>query len=890
MSLPSFEDFYQAVHDHLPFPWQCRAAKRLALRTTFAVTVPSGLGKSSLVDAAVWAAARGAWRRIIFVIDRRLVVDEVYKNAQLIKKKLLLSQASHLLALQKRLGEIQVVRLRGGVFGDDDWVLYPERLSIVLTTVDQLGSRLLFRGYGVSPKRWPMHAGFFSDDTLIVVDEAHLSMPFLQTLNSLKEAGANLALIPMSATLKSDWSEETLGLREEDRALDIVRQRLSASKKIHLREVGISDKEFAKEALAALHTLCEKRQSRKVAMVVNRVSTARTLFELLRKKKIDCTLMTGRIRPIERDWLVDKVLPQIKAGRTRSAEDELFVVVATQTIEVGADFDFDALISECAPLSALRQRFGRLDRRGLLGETHGWILRRNCHKDDPNGQKADPVYREASAQAWEWLKARAADAEDVVDFGLNTFDKLLAEAPAPTEDCPLAATLLPSHIHALSQTGPYAPKVDLTGWLHGPTNQIPDVVLVWRDDLNTLQKADWKRAVSLLPPLLREGLSLPLDEARAFLMGMKSAGTLSDLNGSDAKEKNTAKETKQVLRWCGPKDREVIPPNLIQPGDTLVLPSNYGGCDQWGWAPKNSSEVPDLADDCQLEKLQAREPLRFTLRLVDGHRLELGAEEAAIWAQASILRTLLGHSNEESAVQEDMAGALSKASHLLLKLLKKLPSELKNALQHAQVESHPAGLVVRGRGIEDFEDHIETGRPVSLEQHHHDVALWAKKLNRNHPQRAALVEAAAIHDAGKAEARMQNLLYGHPLYAALGPVLAKSALRSREQQHLAYRHSGLPEGFRHEFASLDFVQIEDPLIRHLVATHHGHGRPWLKNCSDPTAPGAHFAVLDNHWPQHFSEALSRHGAWRLAQLEWRLRAADARASMEESLQQEGDLQ
>ena len=139
-------------------------------------------------------------------------------------------------------------------------MLYPERLSIVLTTVDQLGSSLLFRGYGVSPKRWPMHAGFFSDDALIVVDEAHLSMPFLQTLNSLKEAGANLALIPMSATLRSDWPEETLGLEEEDRALDIVRQRLSASKRIRLREVGISDKEFAKEALVTLTHSAKKNK------------------------------------------------------------------------------------------------------------------------------------------------------------------------------------------------------------------------------------------------------------------------------------------------------------------------------------------------------------------------------------------------------------------------------------------------------------------------------------------------------------------------------------------------------------------------------------------------------------------------------------------------------
>ncbi|MOA12943.1 hypothetical protein D3C78_1329680 [compost metagenome] len=133
---------------------------------------------------------------------------------------------------------------------------------------------------------------------------------------------------------------------------------------------------------------------------------------------------------------------------------------------------------------------------------------------------------------------------------------------------------------------------------------------------------------------------------------------------------------------------------------------------------------------------------------------------------------------------------------------------------------------------------------------------------------------------------MQNLLHGHPLRASLGPVLAKSALRSQAQQRMAYRQSGLPHGFRHEFASLDFEQIEDPLVRHLVATHHGHGRPWLRGCSDPAAPGARFATLSAHWLEHWSQAVQQHGPWRLAQLEWRLRAADARASMEEALQTE----
>ncbi|MFO0473122.1 MAG: hypothetical protein ACK51Z_19075, partial [Pseudomonadota bacterium] len=157
----TFEDFFREVQGIAPFPWQTVAAHLLAQRRTPRVTVPTGLGKSAMVDAAVWAAAQGGWRRIAFVVDRRIVVDAVHERAQRIAQALAAPGRSPGLAtLAARLGPgaPQVVRLRGGVHGDDDWVLHPERITVALTTVDQLGSRLLFRGYGVSPRRWPMHA------------------------------------------------------------------------------------------------------------------------------------------------------------------------------------------------------------------------------------------------------------------------------------------------------------------------------------------------------------------------------------------------------------------------------------------------------------------------------------------------------------------------------------------------------------------------------------------------------------------------------------------------------------------------------------------------------------------------------------------------------------
>ena len=69
--------------------------------------------------------------------------------------------------------------MRGGVNWSWLWLERPDRHAIVTGTVDQIGSRLLFRGYGVGQRLWPVDAALAGADSLIIVDEAHLSDAFL---------------------------------------------------------------------------------------------------------------------------------------------------------------------------------------------------------------------------------------------------------------------------------------------------------------------------------------------------------------------------------------------------------------------------------------------------------------------------------------------------------------------------------------------------------------------------------------------------------------------------------------------------------------------------------------------------------------------------------------
>ena len=51
-----------------------------------------------------------------------------------------------------------------------------------------------------------------------------------------------------------------------------------------------------------------------IGIVLNTVSSARSAFEELRRKGHDCILLTGRIRPFDRDRLIEKHLDRMKVA------------------------------------------------------------------------------------------------------------------------------------------------------------------------------------------------------------------------------------------------------------------------------------------------------------------------------------------------------------------------------------------------------------------------------------------------------------------------------------------------------------------------------------------------------------------------------------------------
>jgi CRISPR-associated endonuclease/helicase Cas3 len=900
-----FEEFFRDIHGCDPFPWQSRLLRQvLSDSWPETLALPTGTGKTAVMDVAVYALACGAPRvgprraprRIVLVVDRRIVVDDAFRRAMKIRDALrnpttdFLREAARALLSLGGETPLDAALLRGGIYREDRWARTPAQPVILCSTVDQVGSRLLFRGYGISGGMWPIHAGLLGNDALIVLDEAHCSRPFLRTLRQIGRYRSRaerplelpFSVVAMTATPSGD--RPPFMLDEDDRQNEALHRRIAASKRMTFVELGTRNRGDGGSAAACMGFLRGTPDSPGLAVpggtvlaVLNRVGSARRLREELRKVEgewpHEAILLTGRCRPVERDALLESVKERILAGRKRGEAEGRppLVVVATQCVEVGADIDADALITEACPLDAFQQRLGRLDRLGELGESGGVCFLRP--EQGGASPKPDPIYGEALAATWKWLTSRADG--KVLDCGTEAMKALLSEAPgglcAPAPDAP---TIFPAYCDLWCQTGPEpAVSPDPAVFLHGPQEGAPDVRLVWRADLGP-DPDTWVETLSLCPPVSGESLPLPIHQARAWLTG----GTVPDGGDTEGEPeepdgrgvpegRNLAPRFAGILRWLGPERSVPIlageDPRL-RPGDVLVLPAEAGGCDEEGWNP-DAARTRDVADEA---RRKARK--HAVLRLHPSFMEDTGAVRPLLEPFADL--------STEEGLPEDIE---AKVDALLVELAERreeLPESLWDcaAALHRdgrrRVEPHPSGkgLVIYarvrlGRGdLGDFTDEdaqsAQAGAgKVSLEDHLSDAAARAGECSCALPEhlRADVILSARVHDLGKADPRFQTWLAGgNRLRALRSGLLAKSAsLRAGPREVEAARvRSGYPKGGRHELLSLRLVescpgltaQAGDPdLLLHLLASHHGHARPFAPDVADSSPRKVFLTVGDD---------------------------------------------
>jgi CRISPR-associated endonuclease/helicase Cas3 len=172
--------------------------------------------------------------------------------------------------------------------------------------------------------------------------------------------------------------------------------------------------------------------------------------------------------------------------------------------------------------------------------------------------------------------------------------------------------------------------------------------------------------------------------------------------------------------------------------------------------------------------------------------------------------------------------------------------------------------------------------PVAWQTHTDDVVgqttSIAKKLRPSLGELAnSLILAAKLHDLGKKRKLFQVVL------------------GNRQNPQRVFAKSGkgggrIAEKYRHEFGSLidaksdaEFAKLtedEQDFVLHIIATHHGRGRPHFDadEAFDPERTDDAIRAVACEVPRRFARLQRKYGRWGLAYLESLLRAGDYAAS------------
>jgi CRISPR-associated endonuclease/helicase Cas3 len=333
------------------------------------LTAPTGSGKTEA--ALLWAAGQTqdgyAMPRLFYTLPyqasmnaMQLRLQETFDSPNKSKDEPSLVGLQHgrsLLALYRQLMEReddpQAAARMARLIRDMNKLNYPP--VRVFSPYQMLKGMYRLKGYEAQLTDY--HNGLFIFDEIHAYETKRLAL-ILKTIEYLRKY-YHARFFIMSATfptLIKHWLKETLGETAEIKAEPELFQAFQR----HQLEV-IEGEMFAPENFARIEA--DARAGKSVLVVCNLVDRAQQAYNLLKpltEVDVEVELLHGRFNL--RDRLDKEKLVREVTG-AKSDQRRPIVLVATQVVEVSLDIDLDTIYTEPAPLEALIQRFGRVNRR-----------------------------------------------------------------------------------------------------------------------------------------------------------------------------------------------------------------------------------------------------------------------------------------------------------------------------------------------------------------------------------------------------------------------------------------------------------------------------------------------------------------------------------------------
>lgn len=899
-----FSTFFEAVNPgHKLFAWQQRLVNFIVNRGHWPeqIIAPTGTGKSAVVEVHVFlnalAAVGGAPRvprRLFTVVNRRALVDNQYdralKIAELLKQAargegpdILAAVGNALASLRtaqatgEDLAPIDVGLLRGGVIRNNPTLLDPAACAVVSATPDMWGSRLLFRGYGASWRARPREAAMAAYDSVMVLDESHLNSQLLVTARRIAELTRREAVLGVptlqvveTTATPSTTREHQVAVEANDVVSDtVLAARLEAHKPLILKpsahwQVQASGKRSKKQYIAELydtvlevleHTQAQEvNGTRTVGCIVNRVNTAVDLASRVKADhgELNVKVLVGRMRPAD---LAD-LRREHPALFTVEGDERIDLLIATQTLEVGVDIDFAAMVTELASASALAQRFGRVNRLGQRASAPITVM----VPDTRPNKDALPYTLDDVLHGLDWL-------ESLKVRGGSLSPSVLMAHPAPPASRRRVLYQRPewANVHQWARTGDalFADD-DLSLWLRDdlePEQAYAGIVVregLPVDDLEALA------VLQVAPPQAVEEFPAKVQTVRSLLVALM-----------EGKAGDKAVTRAFIFRngiYELVRAGDVIP--RIRPGDTLLV--DYG-------AKFTKAQVAVDPADADSEPLAVVEDM--PILYADADRRYLAARGSSLQDDPHFRQDFRGL-DAEAATALWRASAPGRAGDTVI-----LP-----AVTADEAREVAWFLVIHKELIPDDapirQQWTPADKPVTLANHSRDVAERARQLSAavglSVEFKDAVIAAALHHDDGKADLRFQRMLNGGETPKEY---LAKSTgIRLKVATNTAAR-AGLPVGWRHEQYSVICAaqQYANELVLRLIGTSHGHGRRGFPhvgvellppNAAEPEVRLAESLFTVGRWDELVERTEIEYGHYAVAFLEALVRAADNQVSKE----------
>lgn len=898
-SIP-FAEAFKTLTGHDPFPWQQSLYGRFVQGTDkipSSCNLPTGLGKTNVIAIWLIALAKGAKvpRRLVYVVNRRTVVDQTTNEAVKLRDN----------ARKVGIDNLAISTLRGQFADNREWSADPSRPAIICGTVDMIGSRLLFSGYGVGFKSRPLHAGFLGQDALLVHDEAHLEPAFQKLITDIEKEQSRerkrsgdlpwpkLCVMQLTATTRDggQQADEPFELTDNEKnpptelpdpptePIHHIWRRLRSKKALTLHPVGDGKDAVAKE-ITKLAT-AYKDSNAAVLVFVRTLDEVGTIEKELAKTKREVVLLTGTMRGKERDELVER--PEFKRFSKDAQPGETVYLVCTSAGEVGIDISADHMVCDLSTFESMAQRFGRVNRYGdgtaqidvVHPASFGKIEKKTgelkADEIDKRRQTTLDVLAQlpllgenadgnrpydASPRALGELKDRitpqqlelpvlAVDDEEFQRVREDLAKRCIAAAFAP-EPTILPATDILFDAWALTTIREKMPGRPPVGpYLHGIQDWVPpETYVAWREEVGVIigELLDEYPPEGLLDEYPLKPHELLRDRTDRVLKELQALAQRSPDAPMWIVEEQ-GKVTPRQLRYLIDSDKKRVHAELA--GTTVLLPHDIGGLTKEGL----------LDGDFPLKTKPDESPP------------VINNDVANLWLidrQPMRQRTKIAH-GERLEVPPGM------------KAVYRIPLYRPEDDEDAPAAEEWVWFVritqteadARSRKAYDLAPHLTDARDAATR--------FAEMLPTQSDERAAVLLAARFHDLGKDRERWQRMI-GNSRYPECKWAKGR---RWSSPERSTYRHefgSMLDVRSMPEFEALSADAQE--LVLHLIAAHHGRARPHFtpEECLDDKYDST---VADEQAVValcRFARLQRKYGRWGLAYIESLLRAADYAAS------------